>query len=223
MLFRSIADLPEHYNNPAAPYWNTTVRLAFFVLFTVLIDRLRQELVHAQELARTDALTGIANRRAFYEHAAVEIQRMGRSPRPFTVACIDLDNFKEVNDRLGHSVGDEVLCEVSRTMRGNIRAADVVARLGGDEFALLLPETDADGAVASLTKLREFLLRAMNQHDWPVTFSIGAVTFRVTPPTIDWLIRGADDLMYAVKQAGKNQVRFEVVEEVKKPTAAPTV
>src|SRR6185312_6159583 len=105
-------------------------------------------------LARIDALTGVANGRTFYDLARVELCRFQRTGRPFTVAYLDLDNFKQVNDRLGHPAGDDLLRRVAQVLRDNTRVLDVPARLGGDEFALLLPETDAEDALPVLSKLR---------------------------------------------------------------------
>ncbi len=193
--------------------WNGVVRFCFFAVTTSLLSRLRVALRHEQLLARTDPLTGVANGRTFYEKALLELHRCGRTRRPFTLAYLDLDNFKEVNDRRGHLAGDELLREVAETLRGHTRLTDLVARLGGDEFALLLPETDPAGAVASLTKLREALLRQAARRGWPVTFSIGAATFFQAPADVDVMIRRVDALMYRVKRGGKNRVEHEVVHD----------
>jgi diguanylate cyclase (GGDEF)-like protein len=200
--------------------WNGVVRFAFFAITSSLVARLRSVLLHQHALARTDPLTGAANGRTFYERAQVEINRAGRTERPLTVAYVDVDNFKEVNDRRGHLAGDDLLRQVARAMRKNTRAIDLVARLGGDEFTLLLPETDGPGALASLARLREDLLRTAARGDWPVTFSIGAATFHGPPRDVDVLVRRVDSLMYRVKRHGKNRIEHEVVRDQEALAAA---
>jgi diguanylate cyclase (GGDEF)-like protein len=152
----------------------------------------------------------VANRRAFFEIANAERGRACRYGRPLTLAYLDVDNFKGINDRLGHASGDHLLVEVSRVLRDNVRASDAVARLGGDEFALLFPETDAAGAEAALRNLQKRLADAMQAADWPVTFSMGAAVF-ACPESVDEMIRAADELMYGVKKAGKNNIAVGAV------------
>ena len=165
-----------------------------------------------QQLARTDALTGLSNRRAFLEASSCELERARRSGQPMTVAYVDCDDFKRVNDLLGHAEGDQLLATVGTTLRGETRAVDAVARLGGDEFGLLLVDTDGPTAAALLHRLRVALVAAMREHGWKVGFSIGAVTFAATPATVDDMIGRADQLMYETKRRGKNGLRHEVVE-----------
>jgi diguanylate cyclase (GGDEF)-like protein len=140
----------------------------------------------------------------------MEINRARRYDHPFTVVCIDLDNFKTVNDCFGHSTGDILLRLVARTIQENIRATDTVARLGGDEFAILMPETGRDVAEVILQKVRKINLEIMRNHGWPVTLSIGVVTFTSPPSTVDETLRISDQLMYSAKNNGKNSIRHEV-------------
>jgi diguanylate cyclase (GGDEF)-like protein len=135
-----------------------------------------------------------------------EITRARRYNRPLTLLYIDLDNFKQVNDAFGHETGDELLVEVAATIRCNVRATDLVARLGGDEFALLLTETNREAGLVVTNKLRETLLRAMQERNWPVTFSIGVVSFTVPPASVEEMVKQADEVMYSVKQRGKNSI-----------------
>lgn len=167
-----------------------------------------------KELARIDPLTGVANRRAFYEFAAVEKSRGDRYGRPLTVAYLDVDNLKVVNEKLGPPIGDAVLLAVAITIHSNLRDTDVVARLGGDEFAILLPETGAEAAETVVQKLRTLLLEAMKKNDWPVTFSIGVVTYNKPPESPEEMVRKADDLMYVVKASGKDAIKQEVSPQV---------
>lgn len=199
------------YSHPAIPYWNMSVRLGTFLVITFLLSTLKQALEHEKELARTDPLTGIANRRYFIELANAEINRAGRYKHPFTVVHIDLDNFKQVNDRFGHSVGDALLRLVVSTIRNNIRATDIVARLGGDEFVILLPETGPEPAEVITDKIQKISLQLMQKNQWPVTLSLGVATFVQPPSTVDEMLKMSDDLMYAAKKNGRNTIKYEVL------------
>ena len=141
--------LVDWAENPALPpsvrVWNGVIRFGTLALMSSLVSRLRISIVRERLLARTDALTGAANGRTFYETAEAEAERSRRSERPLTLAYFDLDNFKQLNDRRGHVAGDEALRSVVHTIQLHLRNADVLARLGGDEFALLLPETGSGG------------------------------------------------------------------------------
>ncbi|GAB3035001.1 GGDEF domain-containing protein [Bowmanella dokdonensis] len=167
-------------------------------------NALSEALNREKQLARSDMLTGCANRRAFYELAEYEIERAHRYQRPFAVAYTDLDNFKHINDALGHHTGDRLLQKVGACLQKGLRSSDTVARLGGDEFALLLPETDLNLATSLVARLRQRLLNEMQTHRWPVTFSIGVLACEASPQDVDHLIRMADELMYGIKQKGKN-------------------
>jgi diguanylate cyclase (GGDEF)-like protein len=188
---------------------NATAHMAAFSTVVVLISYLQRSRVTEHHLARTDALTELLNARAFYETATFEIERQKRYRHPLTIAFIDLDNFKEVNDRFGHKAGDSALLAVAQSLRNATRVTDTLSRVGGDEFALLLPETDIDGARQILQRVLSAIAKVMGENGWPVTGSIGAVTCNETPQNIDALVGMADNLMYRVKHSGKNAVCIE--------------
>jgi diguanylate cyclase (GGDEF)-like protein len=192
--------------------WNFGVNLGVFLALVALLAALRNRLEAEQQLARTDPVTGVSNRRAFLEMAAVELERARRTGRPLTVAYLDADDFKAVNDEYGHAQGDAVLFSAASTLRGGTRAVDGVARLGGDEFGLLLVDTDGPTARVLLQRLRAALLETMARSGWRVTFSIGAATFAAPPRSLDEMLSHADRLMYDAKRSGKDAARFEVVE-----------
>jgi diguanylate cyclase (GGDEF)-like protein len=196
------------YSYPLIPIWNTLIRLAFFVIITLLLSALKRTTEREREFARIDNLTGAVNPRFFYDLAQMEIDRFQRYEHPFTLAYIDLDNFKTVNDQFGHPTGDQVLRIVASSARKYLRKTDVIARLGGDEFALLLPETNEESARVALSKIQDGLLEEMRLGNWPITFSIGVLTCIAAPHTTEELVRMADELMYSVKHDSKNSIKY---------------
>jgi diguanylate cyclase (GGDEF)-like protein len=200
--------LPGHaYSEPFIRYWNAIVRLGYFVVVTLILSGLKA-LEGEKELARIDYLTGAANRRSFFEAIQAELERSQRYRRPFTLAFFDIDDFKSINDKFGHKIGDNLLCEVVKQARGHLRKSDFMARLGGDEFVILFPETGENEAKTAVQKIQSILVDVMHRNHWPVTFSFGVLTYLKGQITVDELIKRADDLMYSVKQNGKNAVAF---------------
>jgi diguanylate cyclase (GGDEF)-like protein len=191
--------------------WNLAVQLGMFFALVVLLAALKSRLVLEGRLARTDPLTLVSNRRAFVEQAGVELERSRRTGRPISVAYLDCDDFKVVNDLLGHAQGDALLVAVAATLRGGTRAVDSVARLGGDEFGLLLVDTDGAAADMLVERLRTSLAACMAENGWAVSFSIGTATFVTPPRSVDEMLRHADQLMYDAKRSGKNRARSEIV------------
>lgn len=195
----------------ATAYLNAALVLGFFTLFCLLLSALRRALGREKQAARVDPLTGIPNRRAFFELADSEIQRASRYRGRFTVAYLDLDAFKAINDRKGHSAGDRVLLRLAQAVRRGLRANDVVARVGGDEFIVLLPETGAAEADAVLDKLRSRIADAQDPEDGPVTVSMGCVTFETPPGSVDEMLKLVDEVMYSAKAAGANGLARRVL------------
>jgi len=199
------------YSHPAIHVWNSIIILGFFLMAAFSLLEIKKLLENDHTFARTDFLTGVANSRAFYYSAQIEIDRSVRFSRPFTVAYIDIDNFKQVNDTLGHLQGDNLLQSVAKTIKDNIRSIDIVARLGGDEFAILFSETNEENAKTAINKVQRELLSIVKNNDWPVTFSIGAVTCYESC-NLDELIKEVDKLMYTVKERGKNGIEYKIHE-----------
>ena len=189
-------------------FLNTLVRIAIYVTLTYLVDKLKKAQKKAELAARTDFVTGMANRRSFHELLQMEIERIRRYPHPITVVYMDMDNFKQVNDLFGHKMGDQVLRYVASELKSQLRKTDIIARLGGDEFALLLPSARLQEAEFVMSKLRVNLVEEMRQRNWPVTFSMGAVVCLAPPLSAEQIIDMADNLMYEVKNSTKNDVRF---------------
>jgi diguanylate cyclase (GGDEF)-like protein len=192
-------------HSPALAAWNAAQQMGVFLVLAGVLDALHRRLLHEKQAARTDALTDLANRRAFVEAAWAELERARRHGRPLSLLYLDCDDFKGVNDRLGHVVGDRVLSVVGATLREGVRGHDTVARLGGDEFGVLLPEIDGAGATALAERLRARLGEALSRHDLPVTLSMGVATFASPPASVDEMILRADELMYEAKRSGKDR------------------
>jgi diguanylate cyclase (GGDEF)-like protein len=207
-----IADLASGtaYSSSDIPYWNGLSRMGSLFILTFILSTLKNSLRQEKEYSRTDFLTAIRNRRYFIELVNMEINRARRYGHPFTIACIDLDHFKTVNDRFGHTAGDILLRLVAQTIQENIRATDTVARLGGDEFAILMPETGRNVAEVILQKVQKINLDIMRTHTWPITLSIGVVTFMSPPSTVDETLWISDQLMYTAKNNGKNSIQYQV-------------
>ena len=159
--------------------------------------------------ATTDSLTGLANRWAFDEELALEWRRAERVGDPLALILADIDNFKAVNDRYGHQVGDRVLRKVGEILSANVRQVDLAARYGGEEFAVVVPETDLLGAIQLADRLRVALeseeIELPDGSRITVTSSFG-VAVKADLPRAEELVAGADEALYAAKRAGKNRV-----------------
>ena len=186
------------YSQPLIPVWNALVRLGFFAIIATMTASLHLIVRHYADEARVDELTGVLNRRGFTERASAEIERARRFERPLTLAFIDLDDFKSINDADGHATGDAVLAHVGSMARASLRSIDLIGRIGGDEFALLLPDTSVDEGNATLDRLRDRIGSIAGRQ---VTFSSGLVSFGHPPIDIDTALARADEVMYRAKQA----------------------
>lgn len=202
----------QGYSSTMIPVWNSLVRLGFFLIVTTLLLQIRRLLDRLREQAGTDGLTGLVNSRIFLQRVEQERERALRYGHPFTVAYLDLDQFKLVNDTWGHETGDLVLRTIAGCVTGALRRTDLVARLGGDEFAILLAETGEREAAEALQKLHAKMQEQLAEQSWPVGCSIGAITcVDPTRVSVNELVRQADELMYQVKRSGKNRLLLQRV------------
>jgi diguanylate cyclase (GGDEF)-like protein/PAS domain S-box-containing protein len=162
-----------------------------------------------QQLAITDALTNIYNRRGFFQIGEGEVERARRFGHPLSVLMFDLDHFKQINDTFGHPFGDKILVALIETCRRYIRALDILGRYGGEEFVALLPETDLPAALQIAERLRHAVEKTplyVGDKTIFITISIGVATFRDKTMTLTDMVEQADQAMYRAKQAGRNRV-----------------
>lgn len=202
------------YSNEAIRLFNGGVRLLVFLLAAWLFVELKQVNLRESLLARTDPLTGILNSREFFAQAALEIERSTRINYPFSIAYIDFDNFKQVNDLRGHSAGDEHLKLITKCISNTIRKTDVFARLGGDEFALLFPNVDHESVPCVMEKIQKAVEEELRSLHSPVTFSAGVGTFYGRSSSINEMLAMTDSLMYQAKSLGKNRILYSSVEDM---------
>jgi diguanylate cyclase len=172
------------------------------------IAKLHLELHSASALARHDPLTNTLNRKGLDEALAREIANVRRKGKPLSIALLDIDNFKKLNDRLGHEAGDAALIHLVRIVRESLRPADSLARYGGEEFVILLPDTPLDEAISAMTRLQRELTKNFflsGNEKILITFSAGVAQLSPEESGVEAINR-ADQAMYLAKRAGKNRV-----------------
>lgn len=196
------------YTHHWIPWLNGVTQFLVYGVATLLATALRDALLREQQLARHDALTGLLNRRAFFEIGQEEADRAGRYGRAMGVAFLDLDNFKRLNDTQGHEVGDQALQAVASTLSRSLRSTDRLARLGGDEFAIVLPESSFAASSEVCQKLATAVDGALAPFP-PVSVSIGLAWFERPDRSFAQMLTSADQLMYRIKQSGRQGVRCE--------------
>ena len=190
-----------------------SVALAPIVVASVMASR-DKSLLALRQLAEYDALTGLLNRRAFYQRAADQLAMLKDHQKPAAMLVIDIDHFKQINDTYGHAVGDEALSRAGKILRRSVRSADTCGRLGGEEFALLIPECTQELLETLASRIHQAIREEPVTLDkaqgavLKMTVSIGATLSRGPSDDLRALLRRADQAMYAAKQGGRNQTRF---------------
>lgn len=173
-------------------------------------DELKAAKELAEELASKDELTGLNNRRAFFEKSYRVFKQALRFKHPISVLMMDIDHFKRINDNYGHAVGDKALQVIAQFLHNMIREIDIVARMGGEEFAFVLPETGRDEAINLAERLRVKIENTTIVHEnqqFNVTVSFGIFSCSAEDETLDSMLTKADDALYIAKKKGRNQIK----------------
>lgn len=206
----SLADLPPTPDAWPLPVISVLLASAgvLALILGLLLLYVEQLLLRLECAANTDMLTGLRNRRRFNEMADGMLARSRGGKQMLWLLMIDIDHFKNINDRYGHDVGDRVLQQVSRVLHDTLRGDDIIARYGGEEFCVLLPDTDAHAAGAAAQRLLKAvsLLRVGPEADHRVTVSIGAAALDDDRASLEGLLKHADLALYQAKCAGRNRI-----------------
>jgi diguanylate cyclase (GGDEF)-like protein len=200
----------RYFSHTSIYYGNLAVTFAFFLVVNFAISEFRKTLERERELARVDSSTGVINSRHFSDLVGREIDRSRRYAHPLTLLYIDCDNFKNLNDRFGHQIGNRFLQFLATVLKKDTRTMDIVARLGGDEFAILMPETGKEFIPHAIQQLHARFIRTVSTMGWPVTLTMGAAIYLDPPASVEDLIKSADQLMLQAKSEGKNRVQYKV-------------
>jgi diguanylate cyclase (GGDEF)-like protein len=211
---------PAHMLTPAMEAWSVVARILTSSLVVVLVSGMRGAIRLEQWRASTDGLTGVLNKTSFHAQMAANLAAARGTARGFILCYMDLDGFKQVNDRHGHSAGDEILRIFAQAAVDAIREGDLFARIGGDEFVALLsiPQTEDGDHIAALVHRRISMI--LEQTGLPVSCSMGALV--AAPDELEPLeaaIQLADSLMYEVKHSGKNALRIGRIDPDKELSA----
>jgi len=210
-----VLDAPDATTGVDGFWWVGSVLLAvnaLLIVFGVGVMVKMENLRHADELetlGMMDGLTGLGNRREFDSRLAMELARTARSDMPLSLALLDLDHFKRINDTWGHLAGDRVLAEVGRILRESTREYDVSTRYGGEEFALILPDTRLQDAATLMDRLRDKIEKhvfAVEGAEIRLTASVGLAAAGTGAADAEQMVRAADEALYAAKHQGRNRV-----------------
>lgn len=196
----------RQFSDDWIPWVNAITRLLTYGIAVLLVAQIRFQFDREHNNATHDALTGLQNRRAFFEAGDFEVERAKRYAHPLAVIYLDLDDFKQLNDCKGHDAGDAALRATASALTRTMRATDRVARMGGDEFAVLLPETGYEAAITAGQKISIALDAALKAFP-PVKVSIGVAWFAAADRLFPAMLTAADELMYEVKESGKHDMR----------------
>ena len=220
-LIREVEKLMKGHNDLADKLDNTH---HYLQLVESDSRELTDELSRVRMLSLTDELTGLANRRAFVRRLEDEVARVQRYGFPLSFALMDLDHFKSINDEFGHAAGDEVLRVYAKNILSVFRHHDMVARYGGEEFAVLLPNTDADGAIRALNKVRRRAAETRWQSNGTVSqvpsFSAGVSLFKPGESASAFIER-ADKALYRAKRLGRDRIELDITYETEESRRSP--
>lgn len=201
----------NHYISTKVPF-NLPGKLPALIGLSSDVTELFKLKEEFKKLANTDPLTHLYNRRFFTEQAAKEYQRAKRYAVPLTLFTIDIDHFKNINDKFGHPAGDQVLIAVAKQLKSSLRQSDILARIGGEEFSILLPETSEQAAIAFAERIRTEQSKLRVVGDWQgeiaLTVSIGVASFNPDDKSFDAIFSRADKALYQAKNLNRNKVMY---------------
>lgn len=225
----SIQDALREYQNREYSHDSSVSRQLQSILSRVRdieseAERTKELLEAERHKSNHDELTGLPNRSAYSERAFHELRRFKRYHRPLTLVVCDIDLFKSINDRYGHSAGDRSLKLIAKFIVSKLRTVDFVARLGGEEFVMLLPETTEHQALQVLDKIRIAVSRIpfkFKKHPFQITLSFG-ISELVADDTMETAFERADKALYTAKSSGRNQCRIESKQKKKKDSSKLT-
>jgi diguanylate cyclase (GGDEF)-like protein len=206
LVLSQLCSFSDRIQPPAAQWMLYLVVLFSFVAILVRVNRMQQDALH-------DMVTNLRNHRYFQARLREELQRSERQGNSMALLVLDLDDFKHINDRHGHAVGDEVLAGVAQALVRNARGIDVVCRYGGEEMAVILPQTSVPDALSVADRLRQAVMKRPDPRGIQVTVSIGVAVYPHHATTANDLIQCADAAMYLAKKAGKNRVEAAQAEQ----------
>lgn len=186
---------------------NAVTAFVLLVFVSTIVDRLHRALDREASQARYDILTGLPNRRACEERGELELARLQRSGDALSVAYLDFDGLKHINDNRGHAAGDAALIHLAETAQSELRPTDLLSRIGGDEFVLLLPDTDYDEATTVIRRIQRRLADADGGE--PASVTVGLITWRSAPQNLEQMFVEADALMYNAKRHRDTGVHLE--------------
>lgn len=184
------------------------VKPLFIIMHYFLILYVKKIFIIKEKLALVDDLTGISNRRGFLLLAQHELRRLQRKDEAISVAFIDVDNFKQMNDTMGHKEGDKILKELSTVLKTSTRGSDVCGRIGGDEFVVLFSNVNSTSVHDIASRMNERFKERCENNKWTTSLSIGILTTK-KEVELDELIKRSDSLMYKAKKTGKNKIEFD--------------
>ena len=201
----------SHYLSTKVPF-NRPDKLPALIGFSTDVTELFKLKEQFKQLANTDPLTNLYNRRFFTEQAEKEYHRAKRYSLSMTLISIDIDHFKSINDNFGHPAGDQVLIEVANHLKASLRQSDILARIGGEEFSILLPETSAKSAMVFAERIREEQSKVKVFGDWQgaikLSVSIGVSSFLSSDKAFDAIFSRADKALYQAKNFSRNKVIY---------------
>jgi diguanylate cyclase (GGDEF)-like protein len=203
----------RQYSAPWILYWNFLMRGGLFIFVALALSQFRVRFETLSELAGRDILTGLPNVRAFYDLTSREIDN-ALSLQPLSLAFVDIDGLKWINQRLGYATGDQFLCMIAQTIKQNVPRPELVGRVGGTAFAVLLPNVTSQQASAILEKIQKNLKEERRKYAQPVTFNISAVACPKAPRNMAELMHEAESRMTRMKGSSKDSIQISEVDSV---------